>query len=164
MKKPNSLRETLTKALPTLKKDPQKLAIFITGGRIIHTGTDSLSFEYAYTLRALLLDYAEHADAVMAPIVWWMKQNQPEVFANPERRARAIRFEVEYLNAKAMDLQIDLELTEAVLSRPRPGGPPGALNLIHKDEPPPQLAILQAEHWEVYLRDEKLAEWDYAPR
>ena len=84
MKKPNSLRETLTKALPALKKDPQKLAIFITGGRIIHTGTDSLSFEYAYTLRALLLDYAEHADAVMAPIVWWMKKNQPEVFDNPD--------------------------------------------------------------------------------
>ena len=164
MDKPSSLRDTLTKALPAVKKDPQKLAIFVTGGRVIHTGTDSLSFEYAYTLRALLLDYTGHADAVMAPLVWWMKQNQPEVFDNPERRARAIRFEVEYLNTKAMDLQIDLDLTESVLSRPRVDGPPGALNLIHKKEPPPQLAILQAEHWEVYLRDEKLAEWDYAPR
>lgn len=164
MDKPSSLRETLTKALPALNKDPQKLAIFVTGGRVIHTGTDSLSFEYAYTLRALLLDYVGHADAVMAPLVWWMKQNQPEVFANPERRARAIRFEVEYLNTKAMDLQIDLELTEAVLARPRPGGPHGALNLIHKDEPPPPLAILQAEHWEVWLRDQQLATWDYTPR
>ncbi|WP_010465863.1 phage tail protein [Acidovorax radicis] len=164
MEKPNSLRDTLTKALPTVKKDPQKLAIFITGGRVMHTGTDALSFEYAYTLRLLLLDYAGHADAVMAPVVGWMKRNQPEVFDNPERRARAIRFEAEYLNAKAIDLQIELELTEAVLARPRPGGPTGALNLIHKNEPPPPLAILQAEHWEVYLRDEKLAEWDYAPR
>lgn len=164
MDKPSSLRDTLTKALPALKKDPQKLAIFVTGGRVIHTGTDSLSFEYAYTLRALLLDYAGHADAVMAPVVWWMKRNQPELFDNPEKRDRAIRFGVEYLNAKAMDLQIDLELTEAVLSRPRPGGPSGALNLIHKTEPPPPQAILQAEHWELFLRDEKLAEWDYAPR
>ena len=55
MDKLSSLRDTLTKALPALKKDPQKLAIFVTGGRVIHTGTDSLSFEYAYTLRALLL-------------------------------------------------------------------------------------------------------------
>lgn len=164
MEKPNSLRETLTKALPALKKDPQKLAIFITGGRVMHTGTDSLSFEYAYTLRALLLDYAGHADAVMAPLVGWMKRNQPEVFENPERRARAIRFEAEYLNAKAIDLQIDLELTERVIARQRANGPAGALDLIHPKEPPPPLAILQAEHWEVFLRDEKLAEWDYAPR
>lgn len=163
MDKPSSLRETLTKALPAIKKDPQKLAIFVTGGRVIHTGTDSLSFEYAYTLRALLLDYTGHADAVMAPLVWWMKQNQPEIFDNPERRDRAIRFEVEYLNTKAMDLQIELDLTEAVLSRPRPNGPPGALNLIHKPEPPPTLTILQAERWEVWLRDQQLATWDYAP-
>lgn len=164
MDKPSSLRVTLTKALPALKKDPQKLAIFVTGGRVIHTGTDSLSFEYAYTLRALLLDYAGHADSVMAPVVWWMKRNQPEVFDDPAKRARAIRFEVDYLNTKSMDLQIDLDLTEAVLSRPRPGGPAGALNLIHKEEPPPPLAILQAEHWEVWLRDQQLATWDYAPR
>ena len=164
MEKPSSLRETLTKALPAVQKDPQKLAIFITGGRIIHTGTDSLSFEYAYTLRALLLDYAGHADAVMAPLVEWMKRNQPEVFDDPAKSARAIRFEAEYLNAKAIDLQIDLELTERVIARPRANGPAGALDLIHPKEPPPPLAILQAERWEVYLRDELLAEWEYAPR
>lgn len=164
MEKPSSLRETLTKALPALKKDPQKLVIFITGGRIMHSGTDSLSFEYAYTLRALLLDYAGHADAVMAPLVEWMKRNQPEVFDDPAKRARAIRFEAEYLSAKAIDLQIDMELTERVIARPRADGPAGALDLIHPKEPPPQLAILQAEHWEVYLRDELLAEWEYAPR
>lgn len=164
MEKPSSLRDTLTKALPAVQKDPQKLAIFITGGRIIHTGTDSLSFEYAYTLRALLLDYTGHADAVMAPLVEWMKRNQPEVFDDPAKRARAIRFEAEYLSAKAIDLQIDLELTERVIARPRANGPAGALDLIHPKEPPPPLAILQAEHWEVYLRDELLAEWEYAPR
>ena len=164
MEKPSSLRETLTKALPAVKKDPQKLAIFITGGRIMHSGTDSLSFEYAYTLRALLLDYAGHADAVMAPLVEWMKRNQPEVFDDPAKRARAIRFEAEYLSAKAIDLQIDLELTERVIARPRANGPAGALDLIHPKEPPPQLAILQAEHWEVWLRDQQLATWDYAPR
>lgn len=164
MEKPSSLRETLTKALPAIKKDPQKLAIFITGGRIMHSGTDSLSFEYAYTLRALLLDYAGHADAVMAPLVEWMKRNQPEVFDDPAKRARAIRFEAEYLNAKAIDLQIDLELTERVIARPRASGPAGALDLIHPKEPPPQLAILQAEHWEVWLRDQQLATWDYTPR
>ena len=123
MEKPSSLRETLTGALPALQIDPQKLSIFVVGGRILHTGTDALSWEYSYTLRVLLLDYADHADAVMAPVVGWMKRNQPEVFDNPERRARAIRFEAEYLNTSAIDLQIELELTERVIARPRASGP-----------------------------------------
>ena len=55
------------------------------------------------------------------------------------------------------------DLTEAVLARPR-DGTPGALNLIHKPEPPGPLDILQAEHWEFFIRGEKVAEWDYDPR
>lgn len=164
MDKPSSLRATLTKAIPDLKKNPEKLAIFVVGGRVIHTGTDSLSWEYRYALRVLLTDFAGHADAVMAPIVAWMKRHQSEAFASEATRERAIRFEAEFLSISTVDLQIDLELTEAVLSRPRPGGPAGALNLIHKAEPPGPLAILQAAQWEVYLRDEKLAQWDYEPR
>jgi len=164
MDKPSSLRDTLTKALPALKKDPQKLAIIVVGGRVIHTGTESMSWEYTYTLRVVLLDYAGHADAVVAPVLAWMKRNQPEVFEDPAKRANAIRFDVDFLTDKTVDLQIDLELSERVLARPRDGGPPGALNLVHLKEPPPALAILQAEHWEVWLRDEKLATWDYEPR
>ena len=94
----------------------------------------------------------------------WMKTHQPEVFDNPDTREKAIRFEAEFLNSGAVDLQIDLQLTEAVLSRARPNSPPGALNLIHKEEQPRPLTILQAERWEVWLRDEQLARWDYAPR
>lgn len=164
MDKPSRLRDTLTKAIPDLAKNPEKLAIFVVGGRVVHTGTDSLSWEYRYALRVLLTDFTGHADAVMAPLVMWMKRHQPEVFDNTDTREKAIRFEAEYLNSGAVDLQIDLQLSEAVLSRPRLDGPPGALNLIHKAEPPPQLAILQAERWEVWLRDEQLAQWDYAPR
>ncbi len=164
MDKPSKLRDTLTKAIPDLQKNPQNLAIIVVGGRVIHTGTDSLSWEYRYTLRVVLLDYAGHADAVMAPVLAWMKKNQPETFDDPGKRANAIRFEVDYLSEKAVDLQIDLELTERVLARPREGGPHGALNLVHAKEPPNALTILQAERWEVWLRDEKIAQWDFEPR
>ena len=145
MDKPSKLRDTLTKAIPDLAQNPEKLAIFVVGGRVVHTGTDTLSWEYRYSLRVLLTDFAGHADAVMAPLVMWMKTHQPEVFDNPDTREKAIRF-------------------EAVLSRARPNSPPGALNLIHKEEQPRPLTILQAERWEVWLRDEQLARWDYAPR
>ena len=164
MDKPSSLRDTLTKALPDLQKNPQNLAIVVVGGRVIHTGTDSLSWEYRYTLRAVLLDYAGHADAVIAPVLAWMKKHQPETFDDPGKRANAIRFEVDYLSERTVDLQIDLELTERVLARVREGGPQGALNLVHVKEPHQALTILQAERWEVWLLDEKIAQWDYEPR
>ena len=164
MDKPSKLRDTLTNALPDLTTNPEKLASCVVGGRVVHSGTDALSWEYRYSLRVLLTDFAGHADAVMAPLVMWMKTHQPEVFDNPDTREKAIRFEAEFLNSGAVDLQIDLQLTEAVLSRARPNSPPGALNLIHKEEQPRPLTILQAERWEVWLRDEQLARWDYAPR
>ncbi|MBS0501110.1 MAG: phage tail protein [Proteobacteria bacterium] len=177
MLKPASLREHLTAALPQLRRDPEKLVVFITGGGLHSTLTQSLSFEYRYTLRLLLLDYAGHADAVMAPLLIWLRTHQSDLLDNPEKRAKSVRFEAEHLSTTTMDLVIEIDLSEDVLARPREGGPPGALNLIHKDEPPPQPWAPWApwpsgqpdprdklEHWEFWIHGDKVAEWDYDPR
>ena len=163
MLKPASLREHLTAALPQLRRDPEKLVVFITGGGLHSTLTQSLSFEYRYTLRLLLLDYAGHADAVMVPLLAWLKRHQPELMDNPERREKAIRFEVEYLTPQTIDLSIEVDITERVLVRPREGTA-GGLNVIHVPEPPHPGNIEQHEHWTLWLKDELLAEWDHDPR
>lgn len=163
MLKPGSLRAHLTKALPELKRDPEKLVVIARGGRAICTGTGSLSFEYAYTLQIILLDYAGHADAVIVPLLAWISANQPELLDNEKKRADGIRFDVEYLTDKTVDLQIEVDLTERVLVRPREGTPSG-LNVHHVGEPPHPSQILQREHWTLWLRDELLAEWDVEPR
>lgn len=163
MLKPASLRDALTKAVPDLQRDPQKLSLLVKSGSVINTGTRALSWEYRYTLSCIVLDWAGHADALVAPILAWAKHNQPELFDNTEKRANALRFNVDFLSEKTVDIAFEIDLTEAVLARPRQGTP-GALNLIHKPEPPSPLAILQAEHWEFFIRDEKVAEWDYEPR
>ena len=41
---------------------------------------------------------------------------------------------------------------------------PGALELHHVPEPPHPAHIDKPEHWSLWLRDEKLAEWDHDPR
>ena len=163
MLKPASLRAALTAALPDLARDPERLVMVIKAGNVINTGTPALSWEYRYTLSIIVLDWAGHADAIIAPLLMWAKRHQSEIFDNPERRERALRFNVDFLSTTTVDLALEIDLTEAVLARPR-AGTPGALNLIHKPEPPGPLAILQAEHWEFYIRDEKVAEWDYDPR
>lgn len=189
MLKPASLREHLTAALPQLSRDPEKLVVFITGGGLHSTLTQSLSFEYRYTLRLLLLDYAGHADAVMAPLLIWLRTHQSDLLDNPEKRAKSLRFEAEHLSTTTMDLVIEIDLSERVLARPREGVP-GGLNLVHVAEPPS--VLLQGpsgrvpppydplnpadprdpaasgdgprEHWSFWLGDEMLAEWDHDPR
>jgi hypothetical protein len=161
--KPASLRAALTAAIPELGRDPERMVMVIEAGNILTTGTAALSWEYRYTLAITVLDWAGHADAIIAPLLLWAKHNQPELFDNPERRERALRFKVDFLSTTTVDLRLEIDLTEAVLARQR-AGTPGALNHIHKPEPPSPLAILQHDRWEFFIRDEKVAEWDYDPR
>lgn len=162
MLKPDNLRDALTRALPELARDPERLVMLITDGKIINSGTRALSWEYRYTLSVIVLDWAGHADAIVAPLLLWLRHHQPEVLDNPDLREKALRFKVDFLTTATVDLQFELQLSEAVLARPREGVP-GGLNLIHKDEPLPPYVILKAEHWEMYVRDQKVAEWDHDP-
>ena len=98
------------------------------------------------------------------PVLAWIARNQPELFDNPERAKQALRFDVEYLTAHTIDLALEIDLTERVLVRQRANAEPGALELHHVPEPPHPAHIDKPEHWSLWLRDEKLAEWDHDPR
>lgn len=163
MLKPPDLRQHLTSAVPDLGRDPEKLIVLAKGGKLVNTGTPSLSFEYRYTLNIIVLDFAGHADGIMVPLLEWARRNQPELFDNEQLRQNAIRFDVEYLTTSTVDLSIEIDLTERVLIRARADGPEGALNVIHVGEPPVPGAIDKAEHWSLWLQDELIAEWDINP-
>ena len=118
MRKPHSLRAHLTAASPELQREPDKLAIYVREGRLIAAGAATLSFEYRYTLTAVLLDYAGPADAIMVPLLAWLRAHQIEILENPTLRDKSVRFEVEYLNKETVDIQIEIDLTEAVVVAP----------------------------------------------
>ena len=169
MLKPASLREHLTAALPQLRRDPEKLVVFIAGGGLHSTLTQSLSFEYRYTASITVLDYTGHADAIMVPLLAWVQTNQGELLDNPQRRENAIRFAIAPLDSGACDIGIDIDLTESAIVRPQPDHPtrltithppePGHIGLTRFDGQP----IVQEERWELWLKDQKLAEWQLLP-
>lgn len=134
MYKPQSLRDHITRQVPALARDPDKLSLFIKDGRLASTGTQSLSFEYAYTLEITVLDYAGHPDTVFVPVLQWLKVHQRELFDNPDTQSRAVKFEAEYLNHSAIDLLIHIDLTERVIAR-QPSTPGGPVQLHHAPEP-----------------------------
>lgn len=159
MIKPQLLRQYLQDCIPELARDPERLLLYIAGGSAQATATRAPSWQYSYTLRVLVLDWARSADAIFAPLLAWVRTHQWDVLANPDRQG--IRFEAEYLSTDTMDLSIEIDLTERVVARPRPG-PAGALELEHVSDRPP-LDMPGAEQWTIYIQGEPVAQWDYPP-
>lgn len=167
MQKLVSLRAHLTAATPLLATNPDKLTVFVERGRLVCAGGNSISFEYAFTARIVILDFAGHADAVMVPLLAWVKRNQIDIFENADRRASAIRFEAELLDQEAVDLSIEVDLTESVVVAPgsQPTQPDTArrYHITHRDEPPHVGVVDEPQQWQAMLGDQVLASWTFEP-
>jgi hypothetical protein len=158
MRKPAELRAHLTAAVPELRCEPDKLKVFVTKGGLAATrARQGLSYEYRYTLRLQLWDYAGEADAVMVALLAWISTQQTELLDNPDKQQKAVVFEAEILNAKSVDLQVDVELTEAVCVVPRAGGV--GWDITHLPEPDPLQGNVFVDQVQVYAAGELVAEW-----
>jgi len=114
MMKPASLREALTAAVPYLAAKPDTLHVFVDEGHVEASAARSLSFEYQYTLTLIVTDYPGSADSIVVPVLAWLRVNQAELFANPDKRADGFKFEAEIINHETVDLAIKLKLSERV--------------------------------------------------
>ena len=141
-----------------MARDPERLLVFIDEGSLQATYAPGLSFEYAYTLTLIFTDYSGHPDAVIVPLLTCIHGQQPELLANADNRGK-IQFKAELLANDAVDMEIKIPLTERVGVHPRPGG---GYNVEHYPEPQLEVA-LPAQHWQVFLRDDLIAEWDVSP-
>lgn len=115
MKKLNSIKDTLLKKIPYLGNNPEKLYLFVDDGGIFATNEPSLSYEYIYSLNIILEAFPGDQNVVFAVVVEWVKQHQPDILANPDKRANGIRFEADILNSQSANISIDLKLTERVI-------------------------------------------------
>lgn len=155
MYKPNSLRTHLSESLTDLKQNPDKLLVFADEGHIVASASDSLSFEYRYKLNIIITDYAGEEDAIMVPLLAWIKIHQIELLENQEQRKTGIGFDVDFNNHETVDLSITIALTERVIVK---HGEQGRLDIKHLAEP--QMAPEHADElWQLYDGDTKLAEW-----
>lgn len=141
MKKPDSLRRALTEAVSHLRENPDQLHIFVDDGSMVSTLAPSLSWEYRYTLNMMVTEFAGDQNLLMATVLAWMREHQPDVMANPELRNSSISFEAVILNNNTCDLSIDLKLTERIVVSP------SGENMVVEAVPEPDNPELRDDYW-----------------
>jgi len=134
MHKPQSLRSALNKAVPYVRANPDRLHLFVDHGQVVATSAASMSWEYRYTLNVVVTDFTGDQNLLMAPVLFWLQQNQPDALQNGELRERLFSFEVDILGNNSCDISIDLKLTERVMVT-ETGGKMSVEAVSEPDEP-----------------------------
>ena len=157
MKKPDSLRTHILAAVKELQRDPERMLIFTDKGNVRCTGARGLSFEYVYDLNFILTEYAGELDAVMIPLLDWVRVNQSELLMNLDKSKEAFKFETVILNNNTVDLSLTFPLTERVIVKRQDDG---TLETSFPDEPQYETA-LDAQQMQLIDQQtgEVLAEW-----
>ncbi|MDE1190146.1 MAG: phage tail protein [Pantoea sp.] len=116
MNKPQSLRSALTKAVKYVADNPDRLHLFVDNGSLVATSAASISWEYRYTLNVVITDFSGDQNLLMAPILFWLRDNQPDALQNDAEREKLFTFEVDILGNDRCDLSLNLKLTERVIA------------------------------------------------
>lgn len=117
MNKPQSLRAALNKSVAYVRDNPDRLHLFVDNGSLVATSAESISWEYRYTLNVVVTDFTGDQNLLMAPILFWLRDNQPDMLQNTTEREQIFTFEVDILGNGACDLSLNLKLTERVIAR-----------------------------------------------
>lgn len=153
MKKPADLRAHLTRWVPDLAANPDKLHLFIEKGRLATKIGTGLGFEYRYTLQIVITDFAESPDVLSVPMLVWIQTNQPDLLLNTMLRDSTFAFEAEIVDHDKIDIALTLELAERVLVRQVTGG----YECEHIGEPPLPDDLSGVRGWQSYLDGEVIA-------
>ncbi|MEM5528067.1 phage tail protein [Gammaproteobacteria bacterium AS21] len=109
MNKPLSLRNHLLANSQYLKRNPDALLIIINDGQLSTRLPLNFNFNYHYTLQVIITDFAEHPNAVIAPLLAWLRVNQIDL------KEDDIKFEAEFISHDKIDLEFNFPLNECVL-------------------------------------------------
>lgn len=147
MNKPAALREAIRAALVAKGHDvalnPDRMALLIQAGSVHSMLTEGLAFQYAYTVELILLDFPGHPDDVMAPLLLWIRQWQPELMANRDSLREGLTFSAEHLGDDKVDLMIQVKLTERCRITSGPEALPVEVeHLDHAEQPEPTWGLL----------------------
>lgn len=115
MQKPKSLRAALNAALPEMRSDPSRMAIWIEDGAVRCTNTDGQGFTFRYPLSVVLTEVSTDIAVIALAICRWLRVNQPDLLMP---NADSFRFETDVLDNETSDLMFTINLCEHVTATP----------------------------------------------
>ncbi|MDC7683279.1 phage tail protein [Asticcacaulis sp. BYS171W] len=134
MKKPDLLRAAIVARNPDLKNNPEKLAVFIRSGSVsARYSTEAKGYQYSYPLTIHVRDFAGSVDHIVMPVLLWVRDHQPDLLLNHTSAEQVLNLSVDFLDAKTVDIDLTLNLTESTTIIEKPGG---AFDLKAVPEPP----------------------------
>ncbi|MDQ0250969.1 hypothetical protein J2W22_003033 [Sphingomonas kyeonggiensis] len=133
MNKLDACRAAIVAANSELAQNPDRLMIWADKGRVVTRLTTALGYEWRYRANILLEGLTSSPDAIMVPVLLWLREAQADLLLNFQRGDEAVKFEAHILDANSWDLKVEFELSEAVTLTPRDGG---GWDVTHLPEPP----------------------------
>ncbi|MDC7675372.1 phage tail protein [Asticcacaulis machinosus] len=131
MDKTTAVRDFIEGSVPELKRNPDRLRIFIrTGSVALRYSNDHHGYQYNYVLNIEVRDFGGHPDQVFLPLALWLRRYQPDLLLNHDRANRAISYQADFLDNKSVDLDITIDLTESVDVTPFEDG----FKITHRDD------------------------------
>jgi hypothetical protein len=109
MDKPASLRNYLLANNNHIKRNPESLIIYIDEGKLSTQLQANLNFNYNYSLKVIITDFAEHPDAIIIPLLAWLRIHQIDL------KPDDIEFEADIISHDKIDLEISFPLNECVI-------------------------------------------------
>ncbi|WP_264605566.1 phage tail protein [Sphingobium sp. B11D3D] len=134
MSKADALRAFMVEQLPELKRNPEALLIYLTGGRLVaRYHPENLGFEYRARLSIDVLGFPGEPAQFFLPLILWLRRHEPAALQNHEIAEQQIAFEVDILDNGRVDISVSLPSVEAVDVLPQPGG---GYRMTLREEPP----------------------------
>lgn len=157
MDKLTACRAAIVAANPEFETDPARFLIWADKGRIATRRTTGLGYEWRYRVNLLFEALTGSPDAVMIPLLLWLRDAQPDILLAFQSGNEAVTFEAHILDQASWDLKLEFDLSEAVVLVPRAGG---GWDAVHLAEPSPDDPVLDgagpAQLGEIWLGDELL--------
>lgn len=157
MDKLTSCRAAIVAENPEFERNPDRLLIWADKGTIATRRTAQLGYEWRYRVNILCEALTGSPDAIMVPLLLWLRNAQPDLLLNFERGNEAVKFEAHILDESSWDVKIEFDLTEAVVLAPKVGG---GWDITHLPEPSPDEQLLDgagsAQLGELWLADDRV--------
>lgn len=131
MRKLYSLGAAIEAAVPELAQNPGNLHIWIERGTSASPMTGSHSLGFSYRANLLVTNMVTDIAVLALAIFRWMRVNQPNLMAP---NTDGFAFDLDVLDKKKVDVQIQIDLTENVKVTPNNDG---SFGLEYLDEPDP---------------------------